>query len=103
MFFTGQRLSATEMQSLGAVIAVVPRDQMLARARVEASRVAAYSPIAVRIAKKGLNDIEFLDVRQGYELEQGLTARMMDYPDSKVALKASRDGSVPVYEDIVRP
>lgn len=101
MFFTGQRLSATEMQSLGALIAVVPREELLSRAKSEAARVAAYSPTAVRMGKRGLNDIEFVDVRRGYELEQGLTARMMDYPDSKVALKASRDGTVPVYDDVV--
>lgn len=101
MFFTGQRLSAAEMESLGALIAVVPREELLVRARMEAARVAAYSPTAVRMGKKGLNEIEFLDVRQGYSLEQGLTARMMEYPDSKMALKAARDGSVPIYDDIV--
>ena len=87
MFFTGQRLSAAEMQSLGALIAVVPSEELLIRAEAEAERAASYSPTAVRMGKKGLNDIEFLDVRRGYELEQGLTARMMEFPDSKVALK----------------
>jgi enoyl-CoA hydratase len=53
------------------------------------------------MGKQGLNDIEFLDVRRGYELEQGLTARMMEFPDSKMALKANRDGTVPIYDDIV--
>jgi enoyl-CoA hydratase len=33
MFFTGQRLSGAELQALGAVIAVVPRDEVVARAR----------------------------------------------------------------------
>jgi enoyl-CoA hydratase/carnithine racemase len=100
MFFTGQRLSATEMQSLGAVIAVVPKEELLRRARSEAHRVAAFSPTAVRMGKRGLNEIEFLDVRRGYEAEQGLTAQMMDFPDSKMALKSSREGTVPSYDDI---
>ena len=52
------------------------------------------------MGKRGLNDIEFLDVRRGYEHEQGLTARMMDHPDSKIALEASRTGETPVYEDV---
>ena len=101
MFLTGQRLSANEMQTLGAVIAVVPREELLARAKHEAERVAAYSPTAVRMGKQGLNHIEFLDVRRGYELEQSLTAQMMDFPDSKVALRASRDGTAPTYNDVV--
>jgi enoyl-CoA hydratase/carnithine racemase len=100
MYFTGQRLTADEMKALGAVIAVVPRDELLSRARAEATRIAAFSPTAVRMGKRGLNDIEFLDVRRGYEHEQGLTARMMDHPDSKIALEASRSGEVPVYPDV---
>jgi enoyl-CoA hydratase len=100
MFFTGQRLSGATMHELGAVIAVVPRDELLVRAQAEARRIAAYSPTAVRMGKRGLNDIEFVDIGGGYEHEQGLTARMMDHPDSKIALKASRTGEQPVYTDI---
>jgi enoyl-CoA hydratase/carnithine racemase len=100
MFFTGQRLTGEEMHALGAVIAVVPRAEVLERAQAEAARIAAYSPTAVRMGKRGLNDIEFVDIRRGYEHEQGLTARMMDSPDSKIALQASRSGEQPVYADI---
>ena len=32
--------------------------------------------------------------------EQGLTARMMDHPDSKIALRASQAGESPVYQDV---
>jgi enoyl-CoA hydratase len=97
MYFTGQRLTATEMQALGAVIGVVPRDQVVSRALIEARRIAAFSPAAVRMGKRGLNDIELMDIRRGYEHEQGLTAQMMDHPDSKVALHAVRTGAVPEY------
>lgn len=100
MFFTGQRLSGAEMAARGAVIAAVPRDEVLPRARAEAQRIAAFSPTAVRMGKRGLDDIEFADIRTGYEHEQGLTARMMDYPDSKIALEASRTGDVPQFADL---
>jgi enoyl-CoA hydratase/carnithine racemase len=99
MFFTGQRLSGAELLALGAVIAVVPRDEVLGRAQAEAARIAAFSPTAVRLGKRGLDEIEFVDIRRGYEHEQGLTARMMDHPDSKIALAASRSGEKPVYDD----
>jgi enoyl-CoA hydratase len=101
MYFTGRRLGAEEMRALGAVVLVVPRDELVVTARAEARRVAAYSPTAVRMGKQGLNDIELMSVRQGYEHEQSLTARMMAYPDSKVALDASRNGTVPQYDDVV--
>lgn len=100
MYFTGQRLSGEQLLALGAVVAVVPRDALVATARSEAGRIAAYSPTAVRMGKQGLNDIEFLDIRRGYEHEQGLTARMMDFPDSKIALEASRKGETPVFPDV---
>jgi enoyl-CoA hydratase len=100
MFFTGQRLNGEEMRALGAVIAVVPREALLATARHEAQRIAAYSPTAVRMAKRGLNAIEFVDIRRGYEHEQGLTAKMMDHPDSKIALHAGRAGEQPVYPEV---
>jgi enoyl-CoA hydratase len=101
MFFTGQRLSGREMQGLGAVVAVVPREELVTTAQREAARIAAYSPTAVRMGKQGLNNIEFVDIRRGYEFEQGLTARMMAYPDSKRALHASRSGETPIYDDVV--
>lgn len=101
MFFTGERLSAEQMRALGAVIAVVPRDELVPAARAQARRIAAFSPTAVRMGKGGLNAIEVLDIRRGYEHEQGLTALMMDHPDSKIALAASRAGEVPVYPDAV--
>ena len=53
------------------LIAVVPSEELLVRARTEAARVAAYSPTAVRMGKQGLNDIEFLDVRQGLRAGAG--------------------------------
>jgi enoyl-CoA hydratase len=99
MYFTGQRLSGAQMQALGAVIAVVPRDQLVSDALAEARRVAAHSPTAVRMGKRGLNDIEFVDIRRGYEHEQGLTARMMDHPDSKIALVASQAREPATFPD----
>jgi enoyl-CoA hydratase/carnithine racemase len=87
------------MLAFGAVVAVAPSAEVLERARAEARRIAAWSPTAVRMGKRGLNDIEFTDVRRGYEHEQGLTARMMGHPDSKTALLASRSGETPVYPD----
>ena len=103
MYFTGQRLTGEEMRAFGAVIAVVPRDELLTRAHAEARRIGAFSPTAVRMGKRGLNDIEPLDIRRGYEHEQNLTARMMDHPDSKVALHAVRTGAAPEYAEPVSP
>jgi enoyl-CoA hydratase/carnithine racemase len=101
MYFTGQRLSGEQMLAIGAVVAVVARDELIEFATTEARRITAYSPTAVRMGKQGLNDIEFTDIRHGYEHEQSLTARMMAFPDSKIALEAVRSGNTPAYQDVV--
>ncbi len=102
MFLTGQRLSAARDALSGSSRRRrVPHRRLLDRATTEAAEDRRLQPQPrYALGKRGLNDIEFLDVRQGYELEQGLTARMMDHPDSKAALKASRNSTVAVYDDI---
>jgi enoyl-CoA hydratase len=92
MYFTGTRVTGEQLRSLGGVISVVPRADLVAEAHRLAGQIAAWSPTAVRMSKEGLNDIEFLDTRRGYELEQGLTTRMSGHPDSKAALAAARRG-----------
>jgi enoyl-CoA hydratase len=92
MYFTGKRLPASAFQAWGGVIGVVERARLLDEATRLAAEIAAYSPTAVRLSKRGLNDIEFLDTKRGYELEQGLTVRMSGHPDSKEALRAARQG-----------
>ena len=101
MFFTGQQLSAHEMREAGAVIKVVPREELLEAAYTEAHRIASLSPTATRLGKRGLNAIEFLDIHRGYELEQGLTATMMGHRDSKIALLARRNDEEPVFDDVI--
>jgi enoyl-CoA hydratase len=97
MYFTGQRLPASAFLAWGGVIAVLERPQLLGEATRLAQEIAAFSPTAVRLSKRGLNDIEFLDTKRGYELEQGLTVRMSGHPDSKEALRAGREGQTVTF------
>jgi enoyl-CoA hydratase/carnithine racemase len=97
MYFTGTRLPASALQAWGGVIGVVERSKLLDQATAVAAQIAAYSPTAVRLSKRGLNDIEFLDTKRGYELEQGLTTRMSGHADSKTALRAARQGETVTF------
>ncbi|MEO3827687.1 enoyl-CoA hydratase-related protein [Actinomadura sp. B10D3] len=97
MFFTADPLPASEFLRLGGVVDVVPRDELPGRARAVAERIARHSPTALRIAKSGLNAIESLDLKRGYEFEQGLTGRMSGHPDAKEALRAFREHRSPEY------
>jgi enoyl-CoA hydratase/carnithine racemase len=88
MFFTGAHVTAEEMVAGGASIVICDREALLETALGFARRTASFSPTAVRLAKQILNRIETMDIRSGYEFEQGFTVKMSGHPDSKEALKA---------------
>ena len=97
MFFTGEQLPAGAFQESGGSVIVVPRGQLLASARAHAVRVASFSPNAVRIGKRILNRVEEMNLKEGYQFEQGFTVRMSGHPDSKEALRAVREKRTPSY------
>jgi enoyl-CoA hydratase/carnithine racemase len=96
-FFTGEPLSAAELYRLGAIHAIVPRDELYDAVRAEAALIAQHSPTAMRVAKRGLNLVEHADVKSGYTYEQSLTVLMSGQPDSKEALTARTEKRDPVY------
>ena len=88
MFFTAESISADEAYRLGALEAVVSRDELLPRARTIATSIAKKSPKAVRLAKQSLNGIEPVDVKKSYRYEQGFTLELYTSPDSQEARDA---------------
>ena len=91
MLYTGEPITAAEAYRLGALEAVVKRDELLAAARALAATIAAKSPRAVRLAKESLNGIELLDVKKSYRFEQGFTLELYTSPDSGEARAAFVD------------
>lgn len=88
MLFTGEPIDAAEAYRLGALEAVVPRDELLPKAREIAQSIASKSPKAMRLAKECMNRIEPLDIKTSYRLEQGFTLELYTSPDSKEARDA---------------
>ena len=96
MLYTGEPITAAEAYRLGALEAVVARAELRAAARALATKVAAKSPKALRLAKESLNGIELLDVKKSYRFEQGFTLELYTSPDSQEARDAfveKRDAS----------
>jgi enoyl-CoA hydratase/carnithine racemase len=91
MFFTGEHMDAAAFAAAGGCVVVTTPERLLEQARSFAARIASFSPTAVRIGKKILNRIETMDLRSGYEFEQGYTVQMSGHPDSKEALAAFRE------------
>ncbi len=90
MLYSGESISAAEAYRLGALEAVVKRDELLPTARRLAEKIAEKSPRAVRLAKESLNGIEIFDLKKSYRFEQGFTLELYTSTDSQ----ESRDAFV---------
>lgn len=97
MFLTADPMTGSELLPYGGVSAVVPDAELDEAALALAGRIARHSPAALLVAKRALNQIEHLDLKSGYELEQGYTGDLCGHPDSKEALAAVREKRAPRY------
>lgn len=78
---------------------VVAEDQAAVLAPSLAAKVATLSPTALPRSKQATNEIESLNLRSGYQMEQKVTVLVRVHPHSKETLAAFRDHRVPVYAD----
>jgi len=88
LLFTGDIVSATEMQKLGVVNEVVPRAEVLPRARALAKRLAAKSPVAMKLLRDAFMRANDLDYRRSMESVVETMCSLKDTADSKEALRA---------------
>lgn len=97
LHLTAEPLPAEEVARFGGVWKVVPPDQLLTEAQTLAQLIARHSPVALRFAKRSLNEIEGRGLKDGYEFEQGLSGELSAYADSKEAVAAFFEQRSPVY------
>lgn len=98
MFFTGEMVTASELHQLGAVRAVVPRDRLLTTAQELARQLASKSPLALRMAKASMNQVEGLPLKEAYRIEQTYTDRLLRFEDSAEARQAFFDKRPPEWK-----
>lgn len=88
LLFTGDIVSAREMKDLGVVNEVVPRAEVLPRARALARRLAAKSPVAMKLLRDAFVRANDLDYRRAMESVVETMCSLKDTADSKEALRA---------------
>ncbi len=98
MMYTGDRISAAELFRRNIVEKVVPADQLMAEAMAMAENVASKSPIAIKLAKRAMNAIEYMSLRDGYRFEQGMTAEASHTEDAREAAAAFVEKRKPVFK-----
>lgn len=97
MFYTAQKVTAVQAHQWGAVEATVPLSELLPKSLELAREIASRSPLMIRYAKKSLNRIEWLNLREGYKYEQSLTAELAGHHDPKEAVRAYLDRRKPHF------
>ena len=94
LIFTGRTLNAQESVAMGLASEVVPNDELPARARALAAKIAANAPLAVQSAKRlmrmGMNEtfndhvhhvyLQFLQLIRTQDFREGLNSYMEKRP-----------------------
>src|SRR5262245_4286651 len=99
MVMTGWRVPAPELYRRGLIEACVPREQLLEEAMKIARSIASKSPAAIRLAKRAINTVETMGLKDGYRFEQNLTVEMTQHEDSKEAMRAFVEKRPAVFKD----
>ena len=98
LLFTGDIVSAQEMKDLGVVNEVVPRAEVLPRARALAQRLARKSPVAMKLLRDAFMRANDLDYRRAMESVVETMCSLKDTADSKEALRAFAEKRVAKYQ-----
>jgi enoyl-CoA hydratase len=97
MMLTGMRVFGAELYRLGVVEECTAPDKLIERAIELAREIASKSPVATKLAKHTLNQIEEMSLRDGYRFEQSMTGELGKSDDSKEAMKAFVEKRDPVF------
>ncbi len=83
MLLLGERMGAVEAASYGLVNAVVPADQLMAKARAWADKLAGVAPLALQSVKELLRAIEGDTIQQAFQ-----TMRTAELPIYRALLRS---------------
>jgi len=89
----GDPFSAADALDMGLLNYVVPKDELMDKARELAAKLAANGPLAVRKAKEGIVRSSGLSLDEAYEIENEVSAVVMTSKDAREgprAFKAKR-------------
>lgn len=95
----GELVKAPEALAMGLVNRVVERETLEEEAMNWAEKLAAKSPIAVQIAKRGFYGSEDMDYYRQFDLMNEAFARLCTTHDAKEGVKAFFEKRPPVWEE----
>lgn len=99
MVLTGYRVPAEELYRRGLIEACVEPEELMDTAMEMARNIASKSPTAIKLAKRALNTVETMGLKDGYRFEQNLTVEMTGTADSKEAMAAFLEKRPAIFSD----
>jgi enoyl-CoA hydratase/carnithine racemase len=99
MILTGETISAAEAEQLGLVNQVVPDDELAAATLKLAQKLAAKSPLALRIGKEGLRRLQDVPYHQGLESMDDLFAALCATHDAEEGVRAFLEKRSPHWQE----
>jgi crotonobetainyl-CoA hydratase len=92
LLLLGRRMSAAEAHHYGMINAVVPKDELMPKAREWAEMIASGAPLTIQALKEALRAIEGVSVREAFQIirsgELATYERALASEDSKEGVKA---------------
>lgn len=92
------RITPERAYEMGLVNAIVPRDQVMAKAREWAATICLNGPLAVRACKESAKKSTFLDLKAALDNEMSYSAGVFMSDDAKEGLAAFKEKRAPVWK-----
>ena len=86
MIYTARNIKADEALRIGLVNAVYPQAELLTEAKKMAEQIARQAPIAVRNAKKAINEGLQVDIDKAIEIEEKLFGDCFETEDQRAGM-----------------
>jgi crotonobetainyl-CoA hydratase len=102
ILMTGRRISADELHRAGIINEVVPKEQLMDKARELASDLLKAAPLSLAAIKEAIQKTEKLSFAESYAALRSRTwplfMRMLESADAKEGAKAFLEGRAPVWK-----
>jgi len=95
---TAERFPAERALELGLINEIVPREQLLDRAKEWAARINANAPLAVQATKESVLKGLLVDMYAAYKIESEISGRVFQTEDAKEGPKAFAEKRPPVWQ-----
>ena len=97
MVYTGEMINAEKALAIGLVQNVVKREELIDYVRGVAEKIAANAPIAVRCAKRAINDERLLSISHGIAVELEGAAMVFASEDRTIGIDAFINKERPTF------